>query len=101
MIQFTSEEINLICLYDPTSRKDAMLALCEMMKDLMPDETDLESLAKSAISKLESLTDAEYDRISRNWMVSWLPNDYDDTKSDKIIPFSWYKDVYPKDRFQD
>ena len=57
MIQFTSEEINLICLYDPTSRKDAMLALCEMMKDLMPDETDLESLAKSTIAKLESLTD--------------------------------------------
>ena len=101
MIQFTSEEINLICLYDPTSRKDAMLALCEMMKNLMPDETDLESLAKSTIAKLESLTDAEYDRISRNWMVSWLPNDYDDSKSGKIIPLSWYEDVYPKDQFQD
>ena len=101
MIRFTSDEINLICLYDPTSRKEAMYALREMMKDLMPDETDLESLAKSAIGKLETMTDDEYDRIARDWTVSWLPNDYDDIRTDKIIPFSWYKDVYPKDQFQD
>ena len=101
MLQFTSEEINLICLYDPTGRKDAISALREMMKDLMPDETDLESLAKSAIAKLESITDTEFDRLSRNWMISWLPNDYDDSKADKIIPLSWYEDVYPKDQFQD
>ena len=78
MIQFTSEEINLICLYDPTSRKDAMLALCEMMKDLMPDETDLEALAKTAGLNIDYFPTNFVVRDGLLWYVDYECNAYMD-----------------------
>ena len=41
MTVFTTEEQNLICLYDPGSREGLIHELHEMQKDLMPDEEDL------------------------------------------------------------
>ena len=60
MIRFSTEEQNLICLYDPGSREGLMYELREMQKDLMPDEDDLEALTRSVLKKLESMTDDEY-----------------------------------------
>ena len=64
MTTFTTEEQNLICLYDPGSREGLIHELREMQKDLMPDEDDLEALTRSALTKLERMTDAEYFEIA-------------------------------------
>lgn len=60
MIRFTTEEQNLICLYDPGSRDGLIHELQEMRKDLMPDEDDLEALTRSVLGKLKRMTEAEY-----------------------------------------
>ena len=64
MTTFTTEEQNLICLYDPGSREGLIHELHEMQKDLMPDEEDLEALTRSVLAKLERMTDAEYFEIT-------------------------------------
>lgn len=61
MTRFTQEEINLICIYDTGNRKGAIYELRNMMRYLMPDESDLKAAAESAVCKLEEMTDADYD----------------------------------------
>ena len=63
MTHFTQEELNLICLYDSGNRTGAIYELRDMMRYLMPDETELKASAESAVSKLEGMTDAEYDEL--------------------------------------
>ena len=60
MTMFTTEEQNLICLYDPGSREGLIHELREMQKELTPDEDDLEALTRSVLEKLERMTDVEY-----------------------------------------
>ena len=66
MTVFTTEEINLICIYDPGNRAGTIEELKNMMKYLMPDETDLRHLAEGVVHKLESITDEEYDELSNS-----------------------------------
>ena len=65
MTQFSTEEINLICLYDPGNRKGTIYELRDMMRYLMPDETDLMKLTQGVIAKLENMTDEEFDALFR------------------------------------
>ena len=62
--QFSTEEINLICLYDPGNRKGTIYELRDMMRYLMPDETDLINLTQGVIAKLENMTDEEFDALA-------------------------------------
>ena len=64
MTIFTNDEINLICIYDPGNRAGTIEELKNMMRYLMPDETDLHDLADGVIRKLEAMTDDEYDDLS-------------------------------------
>ena len=64
MTAFTTEETNLICIYDPGSRKGTIEELKNMMRYLMPDETDLHDLTEGVIHKLEAMNDAEYNEFS-------------------------------------
>ena len=48
MTRFTQEEINLICIYDTGNRKGAIYELRNMMRYLMPDESDLKAAADFA-----------------------------------------------------
>ena len=64
MTVFTTEEINLICIYDPGSRKGTIKELKNMVRYLMPDETDLHDLADGVILKLKDMSDEEYDELS-------------------------------------
>ena len=63
MLQFTSEEINLICLYDPTARKDAISALREMMNYLadIPKHYSAISLQCERVTELEHAADDAYE----------------------------------------
>ena len=75
MERFTIEEINLMCIYDTGTRSGLIASLTDMIRYLQADETDLHSLAQSVISRLNSMTDAEYAQL----MPSLIP-DYDETE---------------------
>ena len=64
MNEFTFEEKNLVCIYNSSgTREGAINALTEMRGYLEPDEKELRSLTDSALSKLGSMTDAEFDAL--------------------------------------
>ena len=66
MNPFTTEDMNLICLYDPGNRAGTIYELRDMLRYLMPDETELRQLAESAIAKLETMTDAAFDALAED-----------------------------------
>lgn len=57
---FTYEEINLMCIYDTSSRKGLIAELTKMRKYLEPDEAEILELTDSAICKLERISDEEF-----------------------------------------
>ena len=64
MDNFTFEERNLVCIYNSTGTRTGLIAaLKEMRGYLQPDENELRELTDSALSKLERMTDAEYDAL--------------------------------------
>ena len=63
MGNFTFEEINLLCIYNPGSRLGAIEALTEMRRELSPDETELLALTDSTLAKLRAMTDADFDAL--------------------------------------
>lgn len=61
--QFTHDEINLMCIYNPGNRKALIQELTHMKAFLERDEADLLALTESTIRKLNRMTDAEFERI--------------------------------------
>ena len=74
-MNFTIEEINLICIYDTGQRVGLIDALTNMLGYLQEDEAELRTLAESVISRLQSMTDTEYSKL-----VPTLMPDYDETE---------------------
>ncbi len=64
MDHFTRREKNMICIYAPGSRIGLMAELNDMIGYLMPDEKVLLHLAEHVISKLERMTDDEYQQFA-------------------------------------
>ena len=95
MIRFTTEEQNQICLYNPGSREGLMYELREMQKDLLPDEDDLEALARRVLKKLERMTDKEYFDVVQA-LEPFYPLDdpfmEDDSYMDEDSAFGWTDD---------
>ena len=60
MGDFTFEEMNLMCIYNPGSRTGLIDALTEMRGELSPEETELRELTDSALMKLRAMSDAEF-----------------------------------------
>ena len=60
MMEFTIEEINLMCIYDTGTRQGLMDALKAMYSDLLPEEAELRRLTENVLAKLYSMTDDEY-----------------------------------------
>ncbi len=58
---FTYEEINLMCIYDISSRKGLISELAKMKKYIEPDEADMLEMTDSAIRKLERISDEEFE----------------------------------------
>ena len=64
MHELTFEERNLICIYNSSgTRAGVIAALKEMRGYLESDDTELRDLTDSAISKLEAMTNADYDAL--------------------------------------
>ena len=60
MMNFTNDEMNLMCIYQSDSRSGLIAALTEMRGYLDEDEAELRDLTDSALSKLRAMSDAEF-----------------------------------------
>ena len=59
-MNFTNDEMNLMCIYDTGSRTGLMNALSEMRKELSTDEVELRELTDSTLNKLSVMSDEDY-----------------------------------------
>jgi len=73
MMNFTHAEINLMAIYNTGTREGLIEELTIMRKYLESDETELMKLTDSALGKLNTLTDAEFDTLD-------LIPDFDETE---------------------
>lgn len=63
MMNFTNDEMNLMCIYSASSRTGLMQKLMEMKKYLERDEVQLLALTESTLAKLGTLTDEQFGRL--------------------------------------
>ena len=59
-MNFSNDEMNLMCIYDTGTRTGLIKALSEMRGELGADETELRRLTDSTIEKLSVMTDEEF-----------------------------------------
>lgn len=59
-MNFTNDEMNLMCIYNTGSRTGLIDALTEMRGELSPEEAELRELTDSALGKLQAMSDAEF-----------------------------------------
>ena len=62
-MNFSNDEMNLMCIYDTGTRTGLIKALSEMRGELGTDETELRRLTDSTIEKLSAMTDEEYENV--------------------------------------
>lgn len=63
MMDFTNDEMNLMCIYDMGSRTGLINALSEMRKELDADEVALRELTDSVLNKLSAIPDEDYEKL--------------------------------------
>lgn len=63
MMNFTNDELNLMCIYDTGSRTGLINALSEMRKELDADEVALRELTDSVLNKLSAMADEDYEQL--------------------------------------
>ena len=64
MMNFTNDELNLMCIYSAGgSRTDLVEKLTEMKCYLENDETELLALTESALNKLSKMSDEEFEKL--------------------------------------
>lgn len=59
----TYEERQLMAIYNPGTRRGLLKALIDMQQYLSKEERDLNDLTASAISKLQEMSDDEYEAL--------------------------------------
>ena len=57
-MNFSVEEENLICMYHTSDRRRTMARMLAALPDM---DGDMRALAQQTLSKLECMTDADYD----------------------------------------
>ena len=62
-MNFTNDELNLMCIYDTGSRAGLIEALRDMREQLEDDETELMQMTDSALRKLNAMSDADYEAL--------------------------------------
>ena len=63
MMDFTNDEMNLMCIYDTGSRIGLINVLSEMRKELDADEVTLRELTDSVLNKLSAIPDEDYEKL--------------------------------------
>jgi hypothetical protein len=95
MTQFTTEELNLITLYDPGNRAGTIYELRDMTHYLMPDENDLLKLTQGVIAKLEGMTDEEFDALADEMVPEYLSGFWDEDSANSTYSHLWMDEVDP------
>ena len=62
-MDFTNDEMNLMCIYDTGNRTGLINALSEMRKELDADEAALRELIDSVLNKLSAIPDEDYEKL--------------------------------------
>ena len=62
-MDFTNDEMNLMCIYDTGSRTGLINAISEMRKELDADEAALRELIDSVLNKLSAISDEDYAKL--------------------------------------
>ena len=62
-MNFLSDEMNLMCIYDTGSRTGLINALSEMRKELGADEVALRELTDSVLNKLSTMPNEDYEKL--------------------------------------
>ena len=62
-MNLTVDEQHILAIFNTGRRESTMKHLTEMLLDLEPDETELRGLVESAVKKLHSMTDAEFEAL--------------------------------------
>lgn len=62
-MNFSNDEMNLMCIYDTGDRMGLINALSEMRKELGTDEVELRELTDSTLNKLTAISDEEYEKL--------------------------------------
>ena len=60
MPDFRPDELTLMCLYNPGSRKELIGALNEMLPYLDADQDILRDMAQAVMKKLNRMTDTQF-----------------------------------------
>ena len=63
MMNFTNDEMNLMCIYDTGSRAGLINAISEMRKELDTNEAALRELIDSVLNKLSAISDEDYAKL--------------------------------------
>ena len=71
MSKFTVEETNLICIYNTGSREGLISELSKMQTHLQKDETELLELTHSVMSKLDAISDEDFDSITSELVANF------------------------------
>ena len=71
MMEFTIEEINLMCIYDTGTRQGLMDALKAMYSDLLPEEAELRQLTENMLARLNGMTDDEYAQMQESLIPAY------------------------------
>jgi hypothetical protein len=59
--QFTVEEVNLICIFDTSSRDALIAGLCAALPDF--DEPELAEITESVLGRLATMSDTDFDAL--------------------------------------
>lgn len=62
-MDFTNDEMNLMCIYDTGNRTGLINALSKMRKELDADEVMLRELTDSVLNKLSAMADEDYEKL--------------------------------------
>ena len=62
-MNFTNDEMNLMCIYNTGSRESLMRELREMRGCIGADQPELLAMTDSALQKLENISDEEFTKL--------------------------------------
>ena len=62
-MNFTNDEMNLMCIYNTGSRESMMRELREMRGYIGADQPELLAMTDSALQKLENISDEEFTKL--------------------------------------
>lgn len=65
MMNLTHDEMNLLCIYQKNTRIGTMDAITVMRQYLEQDETELLEMSDSLLTKLEQMSDEEFDELEK------------------------------------